>query len=256
MSLIYSHHQQEMLASYLPCPELEQLNFSDSSLEFDLSSFLLEQQTCAPNDAYSEQGEQFIQSAATPGQAKFIEYEHQTRNEIIIINDENETRAEHAGQGEDQLDVDLIDFSLFDNNMLIMDLNGLLGEDCSVVSPSMLESNMSDSASGVGSPHSSFFSPDEDETSKMSSTLGSSSCTTISRVSGRRAGGQVNKKESNRAAAIRYRNKKLKEREELFAECELYAKKNADMRKKIDDTLTEISFIKSLLVEALVTINK
>lgn len=64
--------------------------------------------------------------------------------------------------------------------------------------------------------------------------------------------GRVSKKESNRAAALRYREKKQREREQLFIECEMYAKKNAEMRKKIDDTMTEISFIKSLLVEALV----
>jgi len=62
----------------------------------------------------------------------------------------------------------------------------------------------------------------------------------------------IDKKESNKAAAIKYRSKKMKEREILFAECEEYAKRNADLKKKIDDTQSEISFIKSLLVEALI----
>jgi hypothetical protein len=64
--------------------------------------------------------------------------------------------------------------------------------------------------------------------------------------------GRVDKKESNKAAATRYRNKKLKEREDLFVECEMYAKKNTILKGKIDDLQTEISFIKSLLVEVLI----
>lgn len=64
--------------------------------------------------------------------------------------------------------------------------------------------------------------------------------------------GRVDKKDSNKAAATRYRTKKLKEREELFVECEMYAKKNATLKGKIDDLQTEISFIKSLLVEVLI----
>lgn len=66
---------------------------------------------------------------------------------------------------------------------------------------------------------------------------------------------KVSKKESNKAAAIRYRTKKLKEKEQLFAECELYSKKNNELRSKIDDLQTRISCIKSLLVEALIKKN-
>ncbi len=66
---------------------------------------------------------------------------------------------------------------------------------------------------------------------------------------------KVNKKESNKAAAIRYRTKKLKEKEQLFAECQLYANKNNELRKNIDDLQTRISCIKSLLVEALIKKN-
>ena len=63
---------------------------------------------------------------------------------------------------------------------------------------------------------------------------------------------QIDKKESNKMAAIRYRNKKLKEKDQLFAECDEYAQKIKEMRQKVNDTQSEISFIKSLLVEALV----
>lgn len=69
-------------------------------------------------------------------------------------------------------------------------------------------------------------------------------------------GSRVDKRESNKAAATRYRNKKLKERDDLFTECDEYAKKNADLKSKIDDIQTEISFIKSLLVEALISKTK
>jgi hypothetical protein len=289
MSLIYSHQQQTMLATNTInfLPELDQLNFSDTSLEFDLSSFLLEQQQqCSGelNEQYFEQDHFSYHQGTTPCQNKgIVAHNEQQYNELIFLND-NESRGGAESQtteymetnvaataDADQLDIDLIDFSLFESSMLIMDLSGLLGADCSVVSPlsSVLESNMSeaDSMSGVNSPPSpmsSFFSPDEEDdcsnAAMSSSNMEESSSSAISRVGagGRRSGGSgmVNKKESNRAAAIRYRNKKLKERDELFAECERYAKKNADMRKRIDDTLTEISFIKSLLVEALVTINK
>jgi len=63
---------------------------------------------------------------------------------------------------------------------------------------------------------------------------------------------QIDKKESNKMAAIRYRNKKLKEKDHLFTECEEFGQKLKDMRQKVNDTQAEISFIKSLLVEALV----
>lgn len=59
-------------------------------------------------------------------------------------------------------------------------------------------------------------------------------------------------KDRNKEAVIKYRSKKIKKREELFAECEDYAKKNSALRQKIDDVLTEISLIKTLLVEALI----
>lgn len=63
---------------------------------------------------------------------------------------------------------------------------------------------------------------------------------------------KIDKKASNKAAAIKYRTKKTKERESLFAECEEYERRNNELKKKIDETQSEISFIKSLLVEALI----
>lgn len=72
---------------------------------------------------------------------------------------------------------------------------------------------------------------------------------TVPRVSTR---GSVDKKESNKAAAIKYRNKKLNQKKQLFDDIALYEQKNAELRSKISDCQTEISFIKSLLVEALI----
>lgn len=67
--------------------------------------------------------------------------------------------------------------------------------------------------------------------------------------------GKVEKKESNKAAAIRYRSKKVNEKNQLFVECDLYTKKNVTLKQRIDELQTEISFIKSLLVEALIKRN-
>ena len=68
--------------------------------------------------------------------------------------------------------------------------------------------------------------------------------------------GRVNKRESNKEAANKYRAKKTKERDQLFAECESYAKKNDEMKQKIGDIETEISLIKNLLVQAFLAKNK
>ena len=89
--------------------------------------------------------------------------------------------------------------------------------------------------------------------SKQDASSPVSSSDSIKRVKSR---ARVDKKESNKAAAIRYRTKKTKERDDLFKECDLYAKKNGELKKRIDDLQTEISFIKSLLVEALIKKNK
>jgi len=68
--------------------------------------------------------------------------------------------------------------------------------------------------------------------------------------------GRINKRESNKEAANKYRAKKTKERDQLFAECESYAKKNDEMKQKIGDIETEISLIKNLLVQAFLAKNK
>jgi len=65
--------------------------------------------------------------------------------------------------------------------------------------------------------------------------------------------GRVNKRESNKIAAVRYRAKKTKQRDMLFKECEVYAEKNAVLKVKISDIEQEIGFIKNLLVQALTT---
>ncbi len=60
----------------------------------------------------------------------------------------------------------------------------------------------------------------------------------------------------NKEAVIKYRSKKNQKREELFRECEIFSKKNSELRMKCEDLQTEISLIKSLLVEALLAKNK
>lgn len=68
--------------------------------------------------------------------------------------------------------------------------------------------------------------------------------------------GSIDKKESNKAAANRYRSKKLQERNQLFLECSLYAEKNAKLKQRKEDLEIEIGFIKSLLVDVLIKKNK
>lgn len=63
--------------------------------------------------------------------------------------------------------------------------------------------------------------------------------------------GRVNKRESNKVAAVRYRAKKVKEREALFRECDEMAARNSQLRSDISDIEQEIGFIKNLLVQAL-----
>lgn len=57
---------------------------------------------------------------------------------------------------------------------------------------------------------------------------------------------------SNKDAVVKYRSKKQKKKEVLFKECEEYSKKNVELKNKIQDIQTEISLIKTLLVEALI----
>jgi len=60
------------------------------------------------------------------------------------------------------------------------------------------------------------------------------------------------KKKSNKAASIKYRKKKAAEKEFLFAECREYERRNAELRKNIEDIQPKISLIKSLLIETLI----
>lgn len=94
------------------------------------------------------------------------------------------------------------------------------------------------------------YSPSVEST--ISSTAAASASSSVLRKTRARV---IDKKESNKAAAIKYRTKKTKERDDLFAECETYMARNAELKKKIDECQTEISLVKSLLVEALIAKN-
>lgn len=127
----------------------------------------------------------------------------------------------------------------------------------SIASSSYLMAATAHITTAVASPaESTILNGDESVLNYYSSSPSSSSSTeespsTRSKIRRTRAR-TIDKKESNKAAAIKYRSKKLKERESLFAECEEYERRNAELKKKIEDTQSEISFIKSLLVEALI----
>lgn len=62
---------------------------------------------------------------------------------------------------------------------------------------------------------------------------------------------RIDKRESNKAAASRYRSKKSKEKDQLFAQCEIYEKANIELKEKIDNIESEINSIRNLLVHAL-----
>jgi hypothetical protein len=135
------------------------------------------------------------------------------------------------------------------SNEITCDLNKLLNQKSNLD----VSSSLSPSASTI--VHSPIYM-DMDETSYQSSSNESFTLSKSIKKSSSSSSSNVkrltDKRESNKQAALRYRNKKLKERDELFNECERYAVKNDLMKKKIDDIQTEISFIKSLLVDALI----
>ncbi len=62
-----------------------------------------------------------------------------------------------------------------------------------------------------------------------------------------------NKKESNKEAATRYRLKKLSEKDRLFETRMCLENENSDVKRKIESTQTEINYLKSLLVQLLLT---
>ncbi|RNA34092.1 cyclic AMP-dependent transcription factor ATF-4 [Brachionus plicatilis] len=143
----------------------------------------------------------------------------------------------------DNLDFELTDHSflnvqLYQNNDVFSSLEQLNSPSNEVTygNVNSLDSSNEDNISMLPSPASSISDESSFEKPKIRKTR--------ARV--------IDKKESNKAAAIRYRNKKLKEKDQLFTECEEYAKKIEEMRQKVADTQNEISYIKSLLVEALV----
>jgi hypothetical protein len=66
---------------------------------------------------------------------------------------------------------------------------------------------------------------------------------------------RVDKKQSNKEAAIRYRQKKMKEKYDLFKTRDGLKSENEDLKKKIEDIQLEISFVKNILVEMLLKKN-
>lgn len=108
--------------------------------------------------------------------------------------------------------------------------------------------------STCGSPSTCNFSvPDLDVSSGESEVSSDDASKQLRKVNNKNnnKSGRVNKRESNKVAAVRYRQRKTKERDQLFQECELYGKKNEDLKEKIGDLEQQIGFIKSLLMQAL-----
>jgi hypothetical protein len=66
---------------------------------------------------------------------------------------------------------------------------------------------------------------------------------------------RVDKKQSNKEAAIRYRQKKMKEKYDLFKTRDGLKSENEDLKKKIEDIQLEISLVKNILVELLIKKN-
>ena len=60
---------------------------------------------------------------------------------------------------------------------------------------------------------------------------------------------RTKKQETNRMAALRYRTRKMQERESLFIECDLCRRKIELIKNKIEQTLIEISSIKTQLLK-------
>ena len=94
---------------------------------------------------------------------------------------------------------------------------------------------------------------EDDASSSSSSVTGakSSKGRRVNQTSGSVTKVSKSKKESNKAAAERYRNKKQMEKLELFAECERDEKRNRELKAEIEEVQVELNFIKNLLVEAL-----
>lgn len=145
---------------------------------------------------------------------------------------------------------DLSDTKLFDFISEIelitaecVDLNSPINSPLSEISHSNLIENFSSNESVCDSVYDSFSS---------ACSPGSESDQSISndKIKMVKSNRRIDKKESNKAAASRYRSKKLKEKDQLFTECELYEKKNETMKQKISDIEAEINSVRSLLLQA------
>lgn len=60
---------------------------------------------------------------------------------------------------------------------------------------------------------------------------------------------KLKKKEQNKTAALRYRNKKREEKGVVYTEVEILEQKNAELQAKADDLTKEINYLKSLFEE-------
>jgi hypothetical protein len=87
----------------------------------------------------------------------------------------------------------------------------------------------------------------EQEHSLMQTSSSSSSIPGIGHRKQRK--NMYDKKESNRLAALKYRSKKVQQRQVLFEECQMYKKRIEEMKSNIEKTLEEISNMKSMLLQ-------
>lgn len=163
-----------------------------------------------------------------------LEFDFDLSNEILSFQLEQEACVEVVSP-EDSLK------SVMDEIESISSTGGLLFDDLSLPSPS--ENSLLDQK--IVSPVSNNVVPESSESSG-DETVGDSSLKKV-------RSGRVNKKESNKMAAGRYRAKKLKERDVLFKECDDFEVKNGHLKEKISNIELEIKCIKNLLVLALNT---
>jgi len=160
--------------------------------------------------------------------------------------DMNSTEADHSTE------LNLIDFDLSDTKLF-----DLINEIEQITSPVSQEESSSDVSSPStfteisDSAYDSFSFSSSPASESDCGSISSSSNDKIKMIRTKKSVGSFSKKESNKAAASRYRSKKSKERDLLYVECELYEKKNYEMKQKITDIELEIQSIRSLLVQAL-----
>jgi hypothetical protein len=85
--------------------------------------------------------------------------------------------------------------------------------------------------------------------STLSTSLNQSSMTSVPYRVEPRSDRKLKKKEQNKTAALRYRNKKREEKGVVYSEVEELEQKNAKLQAKADDLTREISYLKGLLDE-------